>query len=100
MSNKIINNDPCNEKLLLLLLFWLAVQAPDDKVYPSLHAVHLPASLPVPSVLHPKRHFNLEAINKDPVSHVPHLGVAALDSASMFYSFQLQYHKLLLHQEH
>ena len=50
MSNKIINNDPCNEKLLLLLSPpgepLEAVQVPDDKVYPSLHAVHLPTLSP------------------------------------------------------
>ena len=57
MVNKIVNNDPCNEKLLLLLSPPVgllepleAVQVPDDKVYPSLHSVHLPTLSPVPSV--------------------------------------------------
>jgi hypothetical protein len=76
MSNKIVNNDPCNEKLLLLLSPpgepLEAVQAPDDKVYPSLHAVHLPTLSPVPSVLHPKRQVTLFVDNKYPSLHTEH----------------------------
>ena len=40
------------------------VQIPDDKVYPSLHATHLPLLSPVPSVLHPKRQVILSFNNK------------------------------------
>ena len=48
MTNKIINNDPCNEKLLFLLLLTLeTVQGSDDKVYPSLHVEYLPSTLHV-----------------------------------------------------
>ena len=46
MTNKIIKNDPCNEKLLFLLLLTLeTVQGSDDKVYPSLHIEYLPSTL-------------------------------------------------------